>query len=210
MSKMQKSILILLAFIAACIFLILFSFIGSIMLQQPQEEVAANNPTATPQPTSPSQRSVTLPTARPTLLPTPTSTRVVSPTPSKATPATTPSVTVLNITPSFTAEAEPVTQQGPVIAITNVNAKDEYVDIRNVGTQSQDITGWILRSEKGGQDCVLSGIIEPGQTLRIWARQADIGKGGFNCGYEENIWNNYESDPAVLYDPQMLEIDRQE
>ena len=181
MSKMQKSILILLAFIVVCIFLVLFSYIGNIMLPQFREEVVNNNPTATSQPTILSQPSVTLQPARPTLLPTPTSTRVVSPTPSKATPTSTPLTTVLNITPSFVVDTEPVTQ-GPIIAITNLNAKDEYVDIRNVGTQSQDITGWVLRSEKGKQDCVLSGIIEPGQTLRIWARQMDIGRGGFNCG----------------------------
>jgi endonuclease YncB( thermonuclease family) len=116
------------------------------------------------------------------------------------------------VTPSQvlpTSNPEPITQS-PIIVITRLNAKSEYVDIQNVGTQSQDITGWMLRSEKGKQDCVLSGIIKPGQTLRIWARQADVWKGGFNCGFEENIWNNYETDPAVLFDTQMLEIDRRQ
>jgi endonuclease YncB( thermonuclease family) len=108
-----------------------------------------------------------------------------------------------------TSNPEPNTQ-GPIVVITELNARDEYVDIQNVGTQPQDITGWTLRSEKGEQDCKLSGIIEPGQTLRIWARQEDAGQDGFNCGYERNIWNNDETDPAVLFDTQMIEIDRQE
>ena len=107
-----------------------------------------------------------------------------------------------------TATVEPITQS-PILVITQLNSKAEYADIKNIGGQPQDITGWTLRSEKGNQDCVLSGIIEPGETLRIWARQADVARGGFNCGYEENIWNNYEPDPAVLFDIQMLEIDRQ-
>lgn len=209
MSATQKSILIFLALIAACIFLVLFKYIGDILLPQPQEKAADNNPTAISQPVRLSQPSATpQPFVKPTILPTPTNTRVVSPTPTEVTPASTPLAPVLNITPLFGKGTEPVTQ-GPAIAIINVNAKDEYVDIGNVGTQAQDITGWILRSEKGQQDCVLSGIIEPGQTLRIWAKQADIGRGGLNCGYGENIWNNYESDPAVLFDTQMLEIDRQ-
>lgn len=37
----------------------------------------------------------------------------------------------------------------------------------------------------------------------------DANQGGFNCGNGGNIWNNDESDPAVLYNAAGAEIDRQ-
>ena len=73
------------------------------------------------------------------------------------------------------------------------------MDIRNSGDQAQDLSGWVLVSEKGDQRCTLGGIINPGETLRIWARAEDAGQGGYNCGFGGNIWNNSESDPAALY-----------
>jgi hypothetical protein len=82
------------------------------------------------------------------------------------------------------------------------------VDIQNVGGQAQDLAGWHLLSEKGSQDCPLGGVIQPGEVLRIWAKASDAGQGGFNCGFGSNIWNNSESDPAVLYDATGREVDR--
>jgi hypothetical protein len=78
---------------------------------------------------------------------------------------------------------------------------EEYVDIRNDGGAAVDLAGWILRSEKGSQDCGLGGSIGAGQVLRIWAMAEDAGQGGFNCGFDSNIWNNSEPDPAILIDP---------
>lgn len=90
------------------------------------------------------------------------------------------------------------------IIIVAVNKSAEYVDIQNISSQPINLTGWRLDSEKGSQSCTLSGTIQPGETLRIWAMTG----AGFSCGFGKNIWNNSEPDPAVLYNPQNIEIDR--
>ncbi len=91
------------------------------------------------------------------------------------------------------------------IIITAVNKSSEYVDIKNVSAAPINLQGWTLISEKGNQACGLGGTIQPGETLRIWA---GTNATGFSCGFGSNIWNNSESDPAVLYDPQGREVDR--
>ncbi|MFZ5856732.1 MAG: thermonuclease family protein [Chloroflexota bacterium] len=91
------------------------------------------------------------------------------------------------------------------VIIVTVNKQAEYVDIKNVGSSPVNLNGWTLVSEKGNQACSLGGILEPGQTLRIWAGTNST---GFSCGYNKNIWNNSEPDPAVLYDAQGHEVDR--
>jgi micrococcal nuclease len=115
------------------------------------------------------------------------------------------------------AQAEPLTTAAPVpqqpsgggsLLIVDVNKSDEYVDIRNASTSTVDLAGWRLLSERGNQDCALGGAIEPGQTLRIWALSEDAGQGGFNCGFGSNIWNNSESDPAILFDPGGVAVSR--
>lgn len=97
----------------------------------------------------------------------------------------------------------------PAPAILAVDKRAEFVDIQNTGSQAQDLTGWVLVSEKGNQRCSLGGVIEPGATLRIWAMAKDAGQGGYNCGFGENIWNNSENDPAVLYDGNGAEVVRE-
>jgi micrococcal nuclease len=104
--------------------------------------------------------------------------------------------------------AEP-TGTGPLV-ITALNKQAEYADIQNVSGVAVDLTGWRLLSEKGNQDCPLNGIIEPGQTLRVWALSADAAQAGFNCGFGRNIWNNSERDPAVLFDASGGEVSRRE
>ena len=94
------------------------------------------------------------------------------------------------------------------LTITNVNKREEFVDIQNTGGTEVVLDGWTLRSEKGSQDCRLSGVLGPGQSLRIWAMSEDAGQGGFNCGMGSEIWNNSEHDPAVLIDPSGAEVSR--
>lgn len=89
---------------------------------------------------------------------------------------------------------------GAKVVITAVDKREEFVDIKNTGDAPQNLAGWVLISEKGGQACGLGGVLEPGQTLRIWAMAEDAGMGGYNCGFGTNIWNNSEPDPAALYD----------
>lgn len=103
---------------------------------------------------------------------------------------------------------EPGEKPGPTIQITELNKRDEYVDIYNAGDQAKDLTGWKLVSERGDQTCQLGGVINPGETLRIWAMAEDADQGGYNCAFDTNIWNNSKSDPAALYDAAGRLVDR--
>lgn len=92
--------------------------------------------------------------------------------------------------------------------IIGVDKGAEVVTIRNDGGTEVNLAGWVLRSEKGSQDCGLGGVIGPGATLQIWAMAENADRGGFNCGFGNNIWNNSERDPAVLIDPSGAEVSR--
>lgn len=109
----------------------------------------------------------------------------------------------------------PVAEAPPAVAaaigqliITYVDKRAEFVDVQNAGGSAVDLGGWRLVSEKGNQACWLGGQIGPGATLRIWAMAEDAGQGGFNCNFGQNIWNNSDPDPAVLYDPSGAEVSR--
>jgi micrococcal nuclease len=102
-----------------------------------------------------------------------------------------------------TPTAEPT---APRVIILTVDKRQEWVDIQNVGNSDVDLTGWNLVSERGNQECPLSGVIRVGETLRIWAMAAQ--GPGFSCGYNKTIWNNSEPDPAVLYNAEGVEVDR--
>lgn len=100
----------------------------------------------------------------------------------------------------------PVLTSGAIIRIKTVNKEEEFVDLENIGSQPQDLSGWRLISEKGDQACSLSGMIMPGETLRVWADNPN--GGGYNCNFGSQIWNNSESDPAILRDNQGQEVSR--
>ncbi len=73
---------------------------------------------------------------------------------------------------------------GAGVVIVAVNEGEQYVEIRNDGAASQDLTGWYLSLGRG-QTCPLNGgaQIGPGETLRIWALGQDAGKQDDNCGF---------------------------
>jgi hypothetical protein len=143
-----------------------------------------------------------LPTYTPTNTPTHTFTPTTTFTPTVTlTPTFTPTATM---TPTPTPTSTPI--PGPYVIIRLKDKVAEYVDIENIGSQSQDLTNWKLVSEKGNQKCWLYGTIKPGQVIRIWTDNPDAG--GIDCGYGSNIWNNDETDPAVIYDDRGQEVDR--
>ncbi len=149
-------------------------------------------PTETPTPTlQPTKTSE--PTVWPTETPTSKPTRTPTPKPTKA--------------PTIVPTATPTLTSGPRVIILGVNKHNEYVDLKNIGGQPQDLTGWKLVSVKGNQVCELRDVvIQPGGTLRVWTNNPN--GGGYNCGFRGNIWNDNEPDPAVLYDAQGVEVSR--
>jgi micrococcal nuclease len=76
------------------------------------------------------------------------------------------------------------------VAIVDVNKRAETVTLKNVSATTVNLDGWIMCSIKGSQiHQGIGGTLEPGKT------RAFKHTGG-------NIWNNRETDPGALYDPQ--------
>lgn len=174
--------------VLSCVALCLSAALGGPVVEEIDEALGVKLPTlavpllATDTPT-PTETPAPALTPRPTNTPTPTD----APIPTD-TPVPTPKVARLEI--------------------VEVNKQREYVDIHNAGGAAQNLTDWILVSEKGNQQCKLAGNLGPGASLRVWAMLEDAGQGGWNCGYETNIWNNSERDTAILYNAQGQEVDR--
>lgn len=127
-------------------------------------------------------------------------TPIAAPTPRPPAPTATPRPPAATNTP-----APP---SGARVVIVAVDKRAEVVTVKNVGDAPQDLSGWVLVSERGNQRCALGGVLQSGQALQIWAMSKDADKGGYNCGFGSNIWNNSKSDPAVLLDAQGREVDR--
>jgi hypothetical protein len=137
--------------------------------------------------------------AAPTSLPTTPGPPTGTQTPTQIVPSATSTPIPTSTNPPATATS------GSSILILAVNKPAEYVELQNTGNGPINLSGWRLVSETGNQPCVLSGVLQPNEVLRIWAGK---GNSGFSCGYSFNIWNDNQADPAVLYDPQGKEISR--
>ena len=152
-------------------------------------------PTFTPFPTFPP------PTAFPTLTPLPTG----SPTATQLLPtATGTPLPTVTLPPPATATATSAPSSGSLVIVA-VNKSTEYVDIQNLNNVAVNLRGWRLVSETGNQSCPLRGTIQPNEVLRVWS---GTGEPGFDCRFSFNIWNDNDADPAVLYDPQGVEVSR--
>lgn len=141
-------------------------------------------------------------TAAPTEFPTEAPTEIPTDIPTAA-----PTNTAL---PTPTEPLPTETAAPSVMEIVAVNRAGEYVDIRNGTGADVSLAGWRLFSELGAQDCALdgAGVLAAGATLRIFAETQPVEAGQFSCGFDAEIWNNEERDPAVLIDPAGVEVDR--
>ncbi len=131
-----------------------------------------------------------------------------------ALPLLIPAPTLPTATPSPQPTAQPPTSTPPPptatpgsLQIVTVDKPAEFVEIQNQTAAPVDLAGWYLLSERGAQNCPLSGIIQPGAILRIWSMTGD---GGYSCQFGSEIWNNQEYDPAILHNPAGVEISRRE
>lgn len=187
----------------------------------PTDEPTPVPATATARPSATRPPATPVPTAQPTAEPPPTDAPVQAATsvaatvaasqPTAVPPTSAPTLAPTAVPPTaIPPTAAPTTEVLPTatlptatgaLVIIGVDKRAEVVTIRNDGGAEVNLAGWILRSEKGPQDCALGGIIGPGQTLRIWAMTEDIAQGGYNCGFGSDIWNNSEPDAALLIDP---------
>ena len=87
---------------------------------------------------------------------------------------------------------------------------DEYVEITNLGDQSQDLAGWVLKDISEGHPLFTFPpyILAPGKSIRVYTNEYHPEWGGFSFEYGRAIWNNTEPDVAVLYDSQGKEVSR--
>jgi hypothetical protein len=128
------------------------------------------------------------------IIPPATATNTPSPTSTSA-PRTTitpgPSATPTLPPPTFNnCQADPSPSAAPdyPIQITAIDKVAETVTLRNVSTNTIDLTGWHMCSVTGNQEHPISG------TLAAGASQTYINSGG-------TIWNNRTPDPGALYNP---------
>jgi hypothetical protein len=157
-------------------------------------------PTLTPFPTL----TFSVPTPFPTFTPQPTGSPIFTSIAPTATASQTPLPTMTATQPPPTNPPASPTRVRSVQIIT-VNKAEEYVEIRNDTNAPVTLRGWRLVSELGDQSCALRGTLEPDEILRIWSRR---GNPGFDCRLANDIWNDNQVDPAVLYNAEGEEVSR--
>ena len=87
---------------------------------------------------------------------------------------------------------------------------DEYVEITNLGSEPQDLAGWVLKDISEGYPSFTfpSYVLAPGQSIRVYTNEIHPEYGGLSFGYGKAIWNNTEPDTAALYNTQGQEVSR--
>ena len=85
---------------------------------------------------------------------------------------------------------------------------DEYVEITNLGDQSQDLEHWSLMDISEGYPLFTfpSYILAPGESIRVYTNEYHPEWGGFSFEYGRAVWNNSEPDVAVLYNKNGKEV----
>jgi len=114
-------------------------------------------------------------------------------------PTPTPStVTNVKITKIFYDGLEPRTES------------DEYVEIKNLGSEPVDLEGWVIKDISEGYPSLTfpAYILQPGKSIRVYTNEIHTEYGGFSFGSEKAVWNNSNPDTAVLYNAQGQEVSR--
>ena len=87
---------------------------------------------------------------------------------------------------------------------------DEYVEIKNLGSESVDLEGWVVKDTSEGYPSFTfpAYILQPGNSIRVYTNEIHPEYGGFSFGSGKAIWNNSSPDTAVLYNAQGQEVSR--
>ena len=87
---------------------------------------------------------------------------------------------------------------------------DEYVEITNLGDDSQDLEEWVLKDISEGYPSFAfpSYVLVSGAKIRVYTNEIHPEWGGFSFGYGKAIWNNSDPDWAALYNTQGQEVSR--
>ena len=87
---------------------------------------------------------------------------------------------------------------------------DEYAEIKNLGSESVDLEGWVIKDTSEGYPSFTfpAYILQPGNSIRVYTNEIHPEYGGFSFGSGKAIWNNSSPDTAVLYNAQGQEVSR--
>lgn len=87
---------------------------------------------------------------------------------------------------------------------------DEYVEITNLGSEPQDLSGWVLKDIADGKPSFTfpSYVLAPGESVRVYTNEIHQEYGGFSFGSGSSVWNNKDPDRAALYNAQGQEVSR--
>ncbi|GEM_PF-935627 len=201
-----------------------------------QDRQAGVIATIPPTPTSTTFRALTpTPTAtstpEPTVMPTPARTPTLTPTPKPTvTPTLPPTLAPLRTpTPTWTATPTPTWTPTPTPTPTAIpqsslvvircifydgavprTEADEYVEIVNLDTVTQNMKDWRLRDVSDGSPTFIFPpfILAPQQGVRVYTNEVHSEWGGFTFGRGSAVWNNSDPDVAALFDAVGREVSR--
>ncbi len=119
------------------------------------------------------------------------------------TPTVTPSIT---LTPTRTPTRTPTPTLEPGVYIIDINNNPdgndldtEYVEIKNEGDKSVDMTDWILRDENQNVFTFPDFTLSKGAKVKVWTKAGTDNSSNLYWGKTEPVWNN-KSDCAYLRD----------
>ena len=113
-------------------------------------------------------------------------------------------------TGSGARNADPAPQGDGVLRIIALDKRAEYVIIRNDGGAPVNLRGWTVVSVKGNQTWTVPFDFDlaAGANVTVHALGGTNDDANLYSGFGSNIWNNSESDPAVLLNPAGEEVSR--
>ncbi len=87
---------------------------------------------------------------------------------------------------------------------------DEYVEIKNLGSEPVDLEGWVIKDISEGYPSLTfpAYILQPGESIRVYTNEIHPEYGGFSFDSGKAVWNNSSPDTAVLYNAQGQEVSR--
>jgi len=81
-----------------------------------------------------------------------------------------------------------------IISYVKAHSSAEYVEIKNIGSSSVNLSGWKLVSVEGNQSHILSGVLKPGQSLKVYSGPEAEGR-----IWSTNYIHNNNGDEVQLY-----------
>jgi micrococcal nuclease len=88
----------------------------------------------------------------------------------------------------------------------NKNPNGEWVEIKNTGSTSVNLKGFILEDEAHHKFTFLDFVLSAGKTVKVYSGSGTLNSSSLYWGSSSAIWNN-DGDTAYLYDSNSKLID---